>query len=108
MFYPTKLKKDIKMKKPLLFIGLLGMLSGNAHAANVNAQDESCEQIRTQIKAKTGVPLKVDIELLQKLSTRSECRFSTPEVFRAAYGDRPLPKSEVREGRAKHDHDDDD
>ena len=75
-------------------IGLLGLLTVNANAATPQA--ESCEQIRLQIKAQTGVLLfKPDIAMLEKLHARLECRFSPAEVYQAVYGDKPIPKNSV-------------
>ena len=54
----------------------------------------------------TGILPKTNTELLQQLSTRQECRFSAAEVYRAAYGDKPLPRQEPR-SRRNHDHDND-
>lgn len=95
------------MRKSILVIGLLGLVLTNATSAN--AQTESCDQIRTQINAQTGIPPKVDTELLRKLA-RPECRFSSAEVYRAAYGDKPMPINESARRHAKrgHHHDDDD
>lgn len=67
-------------------------------------QAETCAQIRTQIKAQTGLLPQPDTALLEQLGKHSECRFSAAEVYRAAYGDTPLPKNE----RHKHHDDDDD
>jgi hypothetical protein len=71
-------------------IGLLGLLAVNANAASPQAQ--SCEQIRLQIKAQTGVLPKPDTDMLEKLHARLECRFSPAEVYQAVYGDKPMPK----------------
>lgn len=87
-------------------IGLLGLLAVNANAAA--PQVESCEQIRLQIKAQTGVLPKPDTALLGKLDAQPECHFSTAEMYRAAFGDEPMPKIEPRDRRAKHRDDDDD
>ena len=54
----------------------------------------------------TGILPKTNTELLQQLSTRQECRFSAAEVYRAAYGDKSLPRQEPR-SRRNHDHDND-
>jgi hypothetical protein len=98
----------LKYKKHNYFpvIGLLGLLAVNANAAA--PQVESCEQIRLQIKAQTGVLPKPDTAMLEKLDVRPECHFSTAEVYRAAFGDEPMPKKEQRDRRAKHRDDDDD
>jgi hypothetical protein len=71
-------------------IGLLGLLAVNANAAAPQA--ESCEQIRLQIKAQTGVLPKPDTTMLKKLHAQPECRFSPAEVYQAVYGDEPMPK----------------
>lgn len=90
----------------LIVIGLLGLFVINAGAAE--PQVETCEQIRAKIKAQTGDLPKPDIAMLEKLGSRSECRFSAAEVYRAAYGDKPMPQKERRDRRAKHRDDDDD
>ena len=92
------------MRKYLPIIGLVSLMTLNVSAAE--AQADSCEQIREQIKSQTGLLPKTDIDLLQKLSVRSECRFSAAEVYRAAYGDQPLPKTEQRRQQSGHDDDD--
>ncbi len=87
----------LKYKKHNYFpvIGLLGLLAVNANAAP--SQVESCEQIRLQIKAQTGVLPKPDTTMLEKLDAQPECRFSTDEVYQAAFGDKPMPKKEHRD-----------
>lgn len=87
-------------------IGLLCLLAADANSANF--QEESCDQIRALISAQTGLPANPDRNLLQKLG-RPECRFTAAEVYRAAYGDKPMPKGsgEARTHRTKHGHDDD-
>jgi hypothetical protein len=92
------------MFKSLPLTGLLCIASLFANAAEAPAPD--CERLREQIRAQTGILPKPDTDLLQKLGSRPECRFSAAEVYRAAYGDKPLPKKEARSYR-KHDHDDD-
>jgi hypothetical protein len=87
-------------------IGLLGLLVTNARAET--PPFESCEQIRELIKAQTGLLPKPDIALLQKLGARQECGFTAAEAYRAAYGDRPIPKKEGRDRRSEHQDDDDD
>jgi hypothetical protein len=87
-----------------IVIGLLGFFAVSASAAE--PQVETCEQIRAQIKAQTGDLPKPDIAMLEKLGARSECRFSAAEVYRAAYGDKPMPQKERRDRRVKHRDDD--
>lgn len=108
--YLTVLKGS-NMRKYVAVIGLLGLVVTSANAASSNSstnpQPESCDQIRALINAKTGIPVKADTALLQKLA-RPECRFSALEVYRAAYGDKPLPKHADPTLGARRDHDDDD
>jgi len=87
----------LKLKNHNYFpvIGLLGLLAVNANAAAPQA--ESCEQIRLQIKAQTGVLPKPDTVMLAKLDAQPECRFSTAEMYQAAFGDKPMPKIEHRD-----------
>jgi hypothetical protein len=92
------------MFKSLPVTGFLCFATLCANAAEMQAP--SCEQLREQIQTQTGILPKPDTDLLQKLGARPECRFSAAEVYRAAYGDKPLPKKEARTYR-KHDHDDD-
>lgn len=92
------------MKMQFIILGLLGLFAAHANAAE--AQAETCEQIRGQIKAQTAVLPKTNTELLNKLSARQECRFSAAEVWRAAYGDKPFPKQVSRGHHTKHDSDD--
>lgn len=64
---------------------------------------ESCDAIRARI----GVAPLADPDLLRSLAARQDCAFTAAEVYRAAYGDRPLPPPEER-GQRRHHHDDDD
>jgi hypothetical protein len=92
------------MYKSLPLAGFLCFASLCANAVDVPVP--SCGHLREQIQAQTGILPKPDTDLLQKLGSRPECGFSAAEVYRAAYGDKPLPKKEARSYR-KHDHDDD-
>jgi hypothetical protein len=92
------------MFKSLPLSGFLCFASICANAAEVQAP--SCLHLREQIQAQTGILPKPDTELLQKLGARPECRFSAAEVYRAAYGDKPLPRKDARTHR-KHDDDGD-
>lgn len=92
------------MIKSLPLAGFLCCASLCANAAGVPAP--GCEQLREQIRAQTGILPKPDTALLQKLGLRPECGFSAAEVYRAAYGDKPLPRNDARVHR-KHGHDDD-
>jgi hypothetical protein len=99
MFNPPE-SKGTEMRKYSSMIGLFSLLSLNVNPAA--AQAESCEQIRTQIKAQTGVLPKPDTVMLGKVGEHPECRFTAAEAYRAAYGDKPMPKDERRERRSKH------
>ena len=92
------------MCRRIVVIGLLSVAFTNANSASSPA--ESCDRIRTLIKAQTGVPPKTNTELLQKLA-RPECRFSAAEVYRAAYGDKPMPINDAVRHRTRRDYDDD-
>ena len=89
--------------RQLLLLGLLAALAMQAQAQEPLRQ--SCAQIREQIQAQTGPLSKPDTELLKKVGARSDCAFTTPEAYRAAFGDRPPAPYEPRQER---DHDDDD
>lgn len=91
------------MKKTLFTVGFLAIFPFGAHAVDVPLQ--TCKQIRNQIKAVTGLAPTVNSELLLQLSMRQECQFSSAEVYRAAYGDKPLPKPEPH---YRQEHDDSD
>ncbi len=86
-----------KKHRHFIVIGLLGLFAVSANAAETRA--ETCEQIRAQIKEQTGVLIKPDLKMLAKVGANKKCRFTEAEAYRAAYGDKPLPKSEPRVGR---------
>jgi len=45
--------------------------------------------------------------LLGKVGAHEECRFTSAEAYRAAWGDKPLPQDQGRNNRhKKHRHDD--
>ncbi|PKO86059.1 MAG: hypothetical protein CVU18_16920 [Betaproteobacteria bacterium HGW-Betaproteobacteria-12] len=93
--------------KRMLLPGLLATLAIHAHAQV--APSESCAQIRERIQAQSGLLPKPDTELLKAIGDRSDCRFTTPEVWRAAFGDRPTLSDEpAPHRRRQHDEDDDD
>lgn len=93
------------MKTYLVVIACSGLAAANANAA---VQPESCDQIRTQINAQVGVLPKVNTEMLHKLGSRSDCRFTAAEVYRSAYGDKPMPQNDSRGHRSRRHHHDDD
>lgn len=93
------------MKMQWVVIGLVGLGAGVVNAAQ--AQPQTCAQIRAEIQTQTGVPSKPNTDLLRKVAAHLECRFSSAEVYRAAYAEKPLPRQEPRGHRARHDDDDD-
>jgi hypothetical protein len=70
------------------------------------SQEISCDQIRFEIRAQSEALAIANIDLLRKISGRTDCLFTAPEVYRAAYGTKPLPKDEPRKD-FRHDNDDD-
>lgn len=90
--------------RPPILLGLLAALAMQAQAQEPARQ--SCAQIREQIQAQTGPLAKPDTELLKKIGARSDCAFTTPEAYRAAFGDRPPAPYEPRHER-EHREDDD-
>lgn len=93
------------MHTHLSAIGILGMIILGSNAAA--AQAEPCSQIRAQIQAQTELLPKPNTDLLRKLSANAECRFTAVEVYRAAYGNKPLPRNERKDRHSKHHRDDD-
>jgi len=93
-----------KIMKSILTI-LLALSVMPTYAATPSTPDESCQQIREQIAAHTGLPVKPNMVLLGKVGKNMECDFTSAESYRAAWGDKPLPKDNRRDRRSK-DHDD--
>lgn len=93
------------MKKTILYLGVLSLSAFGAQAADGPAP--SCEAIRVQIAAQTGLRPQANIELLRTIGLNQACQFSAAEVYRGAYGDKPLPVQAPRAHRASHDEDDD-
>ena len=91
------------MQKSLFITGLFGLYFIGANAADLSVQ--TCEQIRAQIKAQTVELPKTNVELLQKISIKQECQFSAPEVYRAAFGNKPFPQQDARRHRSSRDDD---
>ena len=81
------------MKKLLLSVVLLDCFANVVYAAN--ELPATCIEIRAQIQAVTGLVSKPNMELLEHISIHQGCNFSTAEVYRAAYGDKPLPQPET-------------
>lgn len=93
------------MKKLLPFIVLLGCFANGAHAAN--ELPATCDEIRVQIQAVTGLVSKPNMELLKHISIHHGCSFSTAEVYRAAFGDKPWPQPEAPNRHSHPDWDED-
>lgn len=91
------------MKSALALIFALSVMP--TYAATSATQNESCQQIREQIAAHTGLPVKPNMVLLGKVGENTNCDFTSAEAYRAAWGDKPLPKDARRDRRSK-DHDD--
>ncbi|TVO63624.1 hypothetical protein [Denitromonas ohlonensis] len=91
--------------KSFVIVGLGIGLSASALAQTPSMA--SCEQIRTQIQAQVGIRTKPDTAMLDILSEHPECRFTAAEVFRAAFGDRPMPRNTRRDGQRNMRDDDD-
>lgn len=58
------------------------------------AQEPSCDSLRARIQDQTGTAVRPDPDFLATLAARKDCAFTTAELYRAAYGDRPVPPSE--------------
>ena len=85
-----------------VFTSLAAFSAASASAAGP-LPAETCEQIRTLIDLLPPA----NGDLLRKLAVRKECGFTSAEVYRAAYGDRPVAR-EVPDRRRHRKHDDDD
>jgi hypothetical protein len=90
----------------LLALAIITLFSSPGFAQEQTT--ESCAQIRGKIAAQTGDLAKPDTELLKKIGARSDCAFTTPEAYRAAFGDRAPAPYEPRREREHHDDNDDD
>lgn len=91
------------MKLP--FLSLLLLCAGAAHAGE---PPESCDQIRARIAAHAGMPERPNTALLAKVGANRKCRFTSAEAYRAAWGDKPLPKDDRPARSTRHrEHDDD-
>jgi hypothetical protein len=93
------------MKKTLFLIVMLGSFASVVRAADESPQ--TCLQIRERIKAVTGLAPIPGQDLLKQIGLNQECNFSSAEVYRAAYGDKPLPPQEFQDHHGNGDGDDD-
>ena len=99
------------MNKLIKRFFLLAFCAVGAHAAEVPAP--TCDEIRLQIAAQTGLLPKVNTDLLRTIGLNQQCQFTAAEVYRGAYGDKPLPVQAPRARYKRHEdqhdrHDDDD
>ena len=87
---------------------LLALSMTTVQAATPVVQEESCDQIREEIRAHTGIPAKPNTLLLSKIGANNKCRFTSAEAYRAVWGEKPLPKDDRRDRHSKErEHDDD-
>lgn len=93
------------MTKILPMIILLGCFGSGVNAAN--ELPAVCDEIRDQIQLVTGSVSTPNLELLQHISMHQECNFSSVEVYRAAYGDKPLPRPDSSSHNNNQERDDD-
>jgi hypothetical protein len=93
------------MKKILPLMALLSCLTVGAQVAE--EPPRTCVQIRDQIKMVTGLLSTPNVDLLQQIAVRQECNFTSVEVYRAAYGDKPLPPPEPQGAHHNRERDDD-
>jgi hypothetical protein len=101
------LTKENEIMKTISTI-LLALSMTTVLAATPDVQEESCDQIREEIRAHTGIPAKPNTLLLRKIGANNKCRFTSAEAYRAAWGEKPLPKDDRRDRRSKErEHDDD-
>ena len=86
----------------------IAMSFGLAHGATEQVSVAgSCDQIRVQIREHTGIPAKPNTSLLALIGANNQCRFTSAEVYRAVWGDKPVPSPRKHERRYwKHDDDD--
>lgn len=68
------------------------------------AGTDLCAQLRAQIAAQTEILPRPNVELLGKVGANEQCRFTSAETYRAAWGAKPLNLPEPRGGG--HDEDD--
>ena len=93
------------MKKSSHLFGILSLCALGAQAADLPAP--TCDEIRVQIQAQTGLLPQANVDLLRTIGLNQHCQFSAAEVYRGAYGDKPLPVPAPRTYDRSHGHDDD-
>ena len=91
------------MKSTLITLLALSVMP--TYATTTSTQGESCQLIREQIAAHTGIPVKPNTVLLGKVGENTKCHFTSAEAYRAAWGDKSVPKDDRRDRRSM-SHDD--
>lgn len=91
-----------------IFVLNLMFFSAAVNAADATPAPEPCEQLRTEIAAQTGIPEAANLALLKRISGRTDCKFTAPEVYRAALGEKPMASYDGRQSRYESDDNDDD
>lgn len=89
------------MNKSIQRFFLFALCSVGVQAAQVPAP--TCDEIRTQIAAQRGLLPAVNIDLLRDIGQNQYCQFTSAEVYRGAYGDKPLPVELPRKRYKKHE-----
>ena len=93
------------MKKLVPLLVVLWLAPAYAQSPTAIEPGE-CGAIRLQIQAQTGILAAPDTALLQQIGAHSQCRFSSAEVYRAGFGDKPTPANSPSNSNRQH-HDDD-
>jgi hypothetical protein len=93
------------MKKSIQLLGILSLCALGAQAAELPAP--TCEEIRVQIQAQTGLLPQANVDLLRTIGLHQQCQFTAAEVYRGAYGDKPLPVQAPPARHRSHDQEDD-
>ena len=94
------------MNSHKIFLTTILLFSTTSLFAQNEKTIQSCDQIKSEIKAHTGNPSIPNIDLLKKISGRNECNFTASEVYRAAYGDTAIKIENKINRHSEHDSDD--
>ena len=94
------------MFKSIVASAVLGLSAVGSLAASASAQP--CYDIRTEISKIVGLDVTPNKELLQTIGTRSDCEFTSEEVYRVIAGDKPKSPPEVRSRHQSNNLDEDD
>lgn len=82
------------MLKLIIASATLGLSAVGSFAATEPAQ--TCSDIRTEISKIVGLDVTPNKNLLQIIGARSDCKFTSEEVYRVVAGDKPKPLQEER------------